>query len=182
MSDAVDPVFVDQFVTRWVAAVNAHDVPALLEQCSEDVEFKDPAFEQPFVGKAAVGDIVTAIFSAFPDLRFHLQAPPLLSSDGTVAAIHVHMSATMSGPLDPPGFAPTHAPISVHAVELYQFDRGQVSRIHLVFDMLDLGRQIGAAPPVGSVADRLGTLLQRRTAKKLSRRAARGRSRSGSLA
>lgn len=160
-------------MTRWVAAVNDHDVAALLAQCSEDVEFKDPAYPEPFVGRAAVGEIVQAIFRAFPDLVFELQAPPLLSSDGTVAAIHVHMTATMSGPLDPPGFAATHAPISVHAVEMYEFDDGRVSRVHLVFDMLELGRQIGAAPPLGSAADRMGVLLQRRSAKKLRRQMSR---------
>jgi steroid delta-isomerase-like uncharacterized protein len=169
MGEPVQRAFVDTFASRWVDAVNAHDVPALLDQCCEHVEFKDPAYPDPFVGRAAVGEIVQAIFRAFPDLAFELQARPFLSMDGTVAAIHVHMSGTMSGRLDPPGFAVTDSPISVHAVEMYEFHDGRVCRIHLVFDMLDLGRQIGAAPPVGSRADRLGILLQRRTAKKLRR-------------
>lgn len=173
MGDPVSPAFVETFVARWVAAVNGRDVQALLDQCSEQIEFKDPAYPEPFVGRAAVGEIVQAIFRAFPDLAFKLQAPPLLSADGTLAAIHVHMTATMSGPLDPPGFAATHTPISVHAVEMYEFRDSQVSRVQLVFDMLDLGRQIGAAPPLGSAADRIGVLLQRRAAKKLRRRVTR---------
>lgn len=173
MSEPVDPVFVETFVPRWVAAVNAHDPQALLAQCSDGIAFHDPAYAEPFVGKQAVGGILTAIFRAFPDLCFELQAPPLLSLDRSVAAIHVHMSGTMAGPLDPPGFAPTDAPISVDAVELYEFESGQVSRVRLVFDMLELGRQIGAAPPAGSTADRLGTLMQHRTAKKMRRRAHR---------
>lgn len=172
MGDRVDEAFVRRFVEDWVGAVNAGDVDALLARCTEGVRFKDPAYPEPFVGRAAMGEILAAIFGAFPDMTFRLLGDPFLSLDGARAGIRVEIEATMSGPLDPPGFAPTGAPMRVDAMELYEFDGGLVSDVELMFDMLDLGRQIGAAPELGSAADRFGVRLQRRKAKRLRRAAA----------
>lgn len=171
MGDRVDDAFVRRFVTDWVGAVNRGDIDSLLAECTEDVKFKDPAYPEPFVGKAAVREILSAIFGAFPDMTFRLVGDPFLSLDGTRAGIRMEMTATMSGPLDPPGFGPTGAPIRADAVELYGFRGGLASDIELIFDMLDLGRQIGAAPEIGSAADRLGLRMQRRKAKRRLRRA-----------
>lgn len=169
MGDRVDDAFVGRFVEDWVGGVNGGDVDSLLAACTEDVKFKDPAYPEPFVGKAAVREILSAIFGAFPDMTFRLVGDPFLSLDGSRAGIRMEITATMSGPLDPPGFAPTGAPIRVDAAEFYEFRGGLASEIELMFDMLDLGRQIGAAPEVGSVADRLGVRMQRRKAKRLRR-------------
>lgn len=56
--------------------------------------------------------ILRQIFGAFPDLSFSLRDSRSCPRT-TVVAVHLHMTGTMSGPLEPPGFAPTHAPISV---------------------------------------------------------------------
>lgn len=158
-----------RFVDDWVGAVNCGDIESLLVKCTEDVNFKDAAFQEPFVGKAAVREILSAVFRAFPDMTFRLLGDPFLSLDSARVGIRVEVTATMSGPLVPPGFAPTGAPIRVDAVELYEFHDGLVSDIELILDMLDLGRQIGAAPEVGSAADRFGVRMQRRKAKRLQR-------------
>lgn len=169
MGDRVDDAFVRRFVEDWVGAVNRGDIESLLAVCTEDVKFKDPAYPDPFEGKAAVREILSAIFGAFPDMRFRLVGDPFLSLDGSRAGIRMEITATMSGALEPPGFAPTGAPIRVDAAEFYEFSGDLVSDIELMFDMLDLGRQIGAAPEVGSAADRLGVRMQRRKAKRLRR-------------
>lgn len=169
MGDRVDDAFVRRFVSDWVGAVNRRDIDSLLVECTDDVTFKDPAYPEPFVGKAAVREMLSAIFGAFPDMTFRLVGEPFLSLDGSRAGIRMEITATMSGPLDPPGFAPTGGPIRADAVELYDFRGGLVSGIELIFDMLDLGRQIGAAPEVGSAADRFGLRMQRRKAKRLRR-------------
>lgn len=169
MGDRVDEAFLRRFVEDWVDAINSRDVEALLAECTEDVRFKDPAYPEPFRGKAAVREILSAIFVAFPDMTFRLLGDPFLSLDRLRGGIRMEITATMSGPLDPPGFAPTDTPIRIDAVELYVFRDGLVSEIELIFDMLDLGRQIGAAPEAGSAADRFGVRMQRRKAKRLRR-------------
>lgn len=169
MGDRVDDAFLRRFVEDWVGAIGRGDIEALLAKCTDEVRFKDPAYPEPFVGKAAVREILSAIFVAFPDMTFRLLGDPFLTLDGVRAGIRMEITATMSGPLDPPGFAPTGTPIRVDAVELYEFRDGLASGIELIFDMLDLGRQIGAAPEAGSAADRLGVRMQRRKAKRLRR-------------
>jgi citrate lyase beta subunit len=49
----------------------------------------------------------------------------------------------------------------------FRFREGRVSWLQAVFDMLDIGRQTGAVPPEGSMADRMRLRMQKRTARKL---------------
>ena len=79
----------------------------------------------------------------------------------------------MTGPMDPPGFAPTGREIEFETAEFWLFADGLLVRETVVVDMLALARQIGAAPQPGSFADRLTVSLQRLAARR-ARRARRG--------
>ena len=66
----------------------------------------------------------------------------------------------MTGPLTPPGFAPTGGRLSFETTDFSQFDRCLLSRQIVVLNMLDLARQIGAVPRSDTVGDRVGVWMQ----------------------
>lgn len=173
MSQLVDAEFVRDFVKRWADLVSEGDVDALVEASTEDVVFVDSGFPEPFHGRDAFRAALTNIFGAFPDLRYDPVGEPLLSLDGTVAATRVHFTGTMRGRLDPPGFLPTDGPIDFSGVERFEFRGGKVERVELLFNAMELGVQIGAAPAPGSAGDKLGRLLQRLQARRARRKAGR---------
>jgi steroid delta-isomerase-like uncharacterized protein len=170
MGQPVDAVFFRDFVKRWAELVNDGDIDALIDTSADDIVFIDPSFPEPFRGKDAFRSLLENVFGAFPDLGYEPVGEPLLTPDGSVAAIRVHFTGTMLGRLDPPGFAPTGGPIDFMAVELFEFEGERPRHVELVFDVLALGTQIGAAPAPGSVGERLGLLLQRAQARSARRR------------
>jgi len=86
---------------------------------------------------------------------------PYVSVDGCGIAVRVSIRGTMSGPLDPPGFAATGSKVEFQTAEFSQIRDGLLARRTVILDMLDLARQIGAVPNPGGVADRLGVWSQR---------------------
>lgn len=148
---------------RVAKLITDQDLDGFAEMCTDDVVFVDPAFPEPFMGRSAVIEALRTIFAAFPDLVYEPVGDPLVGEDETIGT-RVHLTGTMRGPLDPPGFAPTHQPIDLHGFELYTLDGDRLERLELFIDTLELGRQVGAVPTAGSPGDRIGVLLQRLTA------------------
>ena len=93
--------------------------------------------------------------------RPHVVPSPLHLLGQLVGRPRLQAQQAEHGPLDPPGFAPTHQPIDLHRIELYTLAGDRLERLELFIDTLELGRQIGAVPPEGSPGDRFGVLLQR---------------------
>jgi hypothetical protein len=78
-------------------------------------------------------------------------------------------TGTFSGPLDPPGFAATGDHIEFEGADFHEYRDGRVARLRIVFDMMDIARQLGTLPKAGSrlekgaaAAQRLGVKLRRR--------------------
>lgn len=173
MGQPVDAAFVRAFVDRWAGLVSDGDIDALLQASTDDIVFVDVAFPEPSHGKDGLRSVLANVFGAFPDLRYEPLGEPLLSLDGTVAATRVRFTGTMQGRLDPPGFAPTGTPIDFEAVETFEFADGKAQRVELLFNVMELGVQIGAAPAPGSGGEKVGLLLQRLQARVARRRARR---------
>jgi predicted ester cyclase len=165
MPQVVDAPFARQFLQRLHAAANAHDAEAVAALCCADVTWEDPAAPETLHGRDAVlrfhRDIM---FPALPDTRIELVDGPYLALDGTGVAARVRISGTMSGPLTPPGFAPTGGHISFETAEFSHFKDGLLARHTVVLNMLDLARQIGAMPQPGTFGDRIGVWMQHVTA------------------
>jgi hypothetical protein len=79
----------------------------------------------------------------------------------------------MTGPLDPPGFAPTNELVTFSGVDLWEFDGDRIRRTEALFDVNGIAVQIGAAPAPGSTGEKIGVTLQRLEAAKRRRRAGR---------
>lgn len=108
MSQIVDAEFARGFLHRLHAAANAHDADAVAALCCDDIVWEDPAAPQTLHGPDAVMRFHRDImFPALPDAHIELIDGPYLSLDGTGVAARLRISGTMSGPLNPPGFAPT---------------------------------------------------------------------------
>lgn len=154
------------------AAVNAHDAEAVAALCSEHVVWDDPAVPQALHGREAVLQFHRDVmFRALPDVQVELIDGPYLAEDGASVAVRLRITGTMTGPLTPPGFAPTGGPIEFETAEFSRFESGLLARHVVVLNMLDLARQIGAVPKAGSRAERIGVWLQHLAAHRARSRA-----------
>lgn len=161
MAQQVDARFARHFLERLHAAVNAHDAQALSKLCCEDVIWDDPAAPEPLHGREAVYRFHRDImFRAIPDVKIDVVDGPYLSLDGTGVAVRLRIGGTMTGPLIPPGFAPTGGRVEFETAEFSHFDGDLLARHAVVLNMLGLARQIGAVPDAGSFAERIGIWLQ----------------------
>lgn len=173
MAQQIDDRFARDFAERLYAAVNAHDAEAVAGLCTEDVVWEDPPAPGPLRGRAAVlrfhRDIM---FRSLPDARIELVDGPYLSLDRERVAMRSRITGTMTGPMEPPGFAPTEGPVEFETAEFWEFANDLLAHQTVVLDMLALARQVGAAPQPGGRGERVNVWLQR-----IAARRARGRAR-----
>jgi predicted ester cyclase len=164
--------FVEDFGRRWQDAVNRHAVEEILELCAEDIRIDDPGLVETGIGRQAVRELFGRTWGAFPDLLFtRPERPYLFVPDAPVAVARWSASGTMGGTLDPLGYAPTKSPVQFHGIDVWEFDDGLVTYWEGIYDLTGIARQIGALPPVGSHAERLGVLFQKLTARRMRRAA-----------
>lgn len=133
------------------------------------MEFTDPAIGTVH-GRAAVADWLRTCVRAFPDYRFEEPEPAYLARDGTKAILPWRMLGTNTGPIDPPGFAPTGRPLVLDGVDHWWFRDGLVARYRADYDSTGMARQLGLVPERGSRGERAMVRLQRLSAR-LKRRA-----------
>ena len=78
--------------------------PAL---CTDDVEWRQSSTPPLPHGYDAVALVVQQLQRACPDFRFAQTEPAYAAFDRRKAIVPWRFTGTMTGPLDPPGFAPT---------------------------------------------------------------------------
>lgn len=175
MSQIIDAAFARDFLARLHAAVNAHDAAAISALCCENVLWDDPAAPGPLHGQEAVRRFhADTMLRALPDVRVDMIDGPYLALDGKGVSARLRISGTMTGPLVPPGFAPTNGHIVFETAEFSRFEGGLLSRHTVIIDMLGLARQIGAVPPAGGLGECIG-LWGQHVAALLGRIGTRGR-------
>jgi steroid delta-isomerase-like uncharacterized protein len=178
-ADPVSAEFANEFAQAYGDAWNSRDPDRLVALLSEDVRWEDPASpEGGLRGRDAVRRLVESYWRAMPDLEFEWldgsgSPNPCLSIDRTQVAMPWRGRGTMTGPLEPPGFAPTNGRVEMVGVDVCEFRGGLACHVRSFSDTAPVARQIGAMPPPGSGGERLGVLLQRVAARKLRRKAAR---------
>jgi steroid delta-isomerase-like uncharacterized protein len=157
----IDLEFLGDFAKRWEGAWNSHQPDRLLALMTEDIVYDDSAWPTTMRGHAQVREFVESAWRGMPDLEFHMVEGPFLHSSEPIATFRWRGSGTFTGPLDPPGFAPTGARADFEGFDLHEYRDGKVCRLRIVFDMLDLSRQLGLMPQPGSRAEKAGAAAQR---------------------
>jgi predicted ester cyclase len=115
----------------------------------------------PEVFKRQVGMYRTA----FPDLR--ITVDDVIAADDKVV-LRWHSEGTHRGELA--GLAPTGARGSVTGISIDRWEGGKVVEAWAEWDNLGLARQLGAAPPEGSVGEKVGMGLQRLMARRMRKK------------
>ena len=165
----LDKHAIDAMLEAFFDAYNLHDIDGVLGHCTEDIRWEDPT-AGVLHGKRAVREALGSVFRAFPDMAFRRdELIYFMSFDATRAASSWRMTGTMAGALDPPGYGATNGPVDIKGVCLYELRDGLISHHTIVFNMIDLGRQIDALPPPGSLMDKMAVRLQRMKAGRKNR-------------
>lgn len=149
------------FVRRWFLAWNSHDADQVLGLLAEDVEVRDDSWPTTMHGHADVREFLAALWRAIPDMTFELLEGPYLMPGRPSAAVHWRGSGTFTGPMDPPGFAPTGRRWEIDGVDFQEYRGGRITRLRVACDMMSVARQLGVMPAAGSRAERAVAAAQR---------------------
>jgi steroid delta-isomerase-like uncharacterized protein len=166
----LDREWVADFIGRWEAAWNSHQPERLLELMAEDIVYDDSAWPETMRGHSDVRRFLDYAWRAFPDLAFEMIDGPYIEPGAPKAAFYWKGTGTFTGPMEPPGFAPTGDRIEFEGLDTHEYRDGKVCRLRIVFDMMDVARQLGTLPKPGSRAERAGAVAQRLGARLRSRR------------
>lgn len=158
----VDEALVSDVIARVLAAFNAHDADGFVAVMSEDVVFEHSAAPATMHGRAEVKAFYNnTLWKAFPDLTLELADGPFFHPHAPRVSLRWRAVGTHTGPLDPPGLAPTAKRVEFDVREIADIRDGLASHIRLVIDMADAMRQLGVLPPRGSRAEQGMAMLQR---------------------
>jgi steroid delta-isomerase-like uncharacterized protein len=157
----IDLDFLTGFAQRWEGAWNSHQPDRVLELMTEDIVYDDSAWPRTMRGHADVREFLASIWRAMPDLEFEVVEGPFLHPSTPAATFYWKGAGTFTGPLDPPGFAPTGARLEIDGFNLEEYRDGLVCRLRIVTDMMEASRQLGLMPPQGSQLEKAAAAAQR---------------------
>ena len=146
---------------RWRAAWNSRRADEVIALCTADVAWEDPLTGGPQRGAAAVRAYLDGLWRAFGDLELEWKEAPLCSLDADRAAFRWHMTGTMTGALEPPGFAPTGRRLDAEGIDVFGFRDGLVDTYRGYFDARAMAQQLGLLPGDGSAGERVAVAAQR---------------------
>ncbi len=124
-----------------------------------------PAQMRALSGPEVFKTTVRMYRAAFPDV--HITVDDVIAADDKVV-LRWHSEGTHRGELA--GLAPTGARAMVTGIGIDRWKDGQVVEAWTEWDNLGLTRQLGAAPPEGSVGEKLGMALQRLNAQRMRKK------------
>jgi steroid delta-isomerase-like uncharacterized protein len=153
------------FAAAWREAWNSRDPGEVLALCAPDVEWNDPLTDGVERGADAVRRYLESLWAAFPDMELDWMEEPLCSLEAGRVACRWRMTATMLGPLEPQGFAPTGRRLDAQGVDVFGLREGVVHSYDGFFDARAMAQQVGLLPASGSAAERMAVAAQRISAR-----------------
>ena len=129
------------------AAINAHDIEALRGIWADDVEERFP--DKTCRGKEELSAHFKGLFAALPDFRMELVSAV---EQGETVFARWKLTGTHEGVFN--GIDPTGRAISLDGMDQFTFRDGRMAANFVVFDQMEVGRQLGLLPPDGSPPDR----------------------------
>jgi steroid delta-isomerase-like uncharacterized protein len=173
--EQLDPAFVAEWGNRYLEAWNSLDADGVAAMCTEDVVFKDPGLPEAAHGRDGVRAFVRATAQAFPDFHVEELGRPYISAEEPRVLSRYRLTGTMLGPWEYTNLAATGHRVDLLGVDEWTFSGELMSCYETYYDSLDMARQLGIIPPVGSAADRAMAGLQHLQAR-FQRRKARSTS------
>jgi steroid delta-isomerase-like uncharacterized protein len=141
-----DTNWVEEFVDRWFAAWNSHDVERVLELMTDDIVYVDSLrADEPMHGHDEVREFIEEFWRGFPDYTVEPVERPLIASDSPRASFRWRGKGTSSGPLAS-GMAPTGKAFEHPGADFHEYRDGKVARLQILFDKLDPLRDLGLLP------------------------------------
>src|SRR6266567_355375 len=131
-------------VEKGLKAFNAHDLEALARDAAPDIVATYPEVGQ-VKGPQAVKEQNKVMVTAFPDAR--IEAKNIIAQGNTVVVEGV-FTGTHNGPLKTPtgDVAPTGKKVAGEFIQVFEVDRGLIKRANLIYDQVELMKQLGLAP------------------------------------
>jgi predicted ester cyclase len=128
--------------------INAHDTGAMRELWAPDVTERLP--DKTCHGPDELAAHFEGLFAAMPD--FHMEAVSHVEDGETVFVRWVLTGTHTGAPFA--GIERTGASIRLDGMDQFTIRDGTVAANFVVFDQMEVGRQLGLLPPDGSAADR----------------------------
>jgi steroid delta-isomerase-like uncharacterized protein len=153
--------WIRDFIGRWLDAWNSHQADRVLTFLTEDVEIRDDSWPKTMHGHRDVREFLQALWRATPDMTFELLAGPFVIPGEPCASFHWRGRGRFTGPMQPPGFAPTGRAWEVDGVDFQEYRDGRIAKLRVVFDLMTVSRQLGVMPASGSRGERAMAAAQR---------------------
>jgi predicted ester cyclase len=125
----------------------------------------EPARMRELRGPEVLKRTVEMYRAAFPDVRITVDD---VIASGDKVAIRWHSEGTHRGELE--GLAPTGVRGGITGISIDHWKDGKVVESWTEWDNLGLARQLGAAPPEGSMGEKFGTAMQRVVARRMRKK------------
>jgi steroid delta-isomerase-like uncharacterized protein len=156
-----EPDWIAEMLGRWLAAWNSHQADRVLALLTEDAEVRDDSWPIAMRGHSDVRDFVLALWRAMPDMAFELISGPYVIAGEARASFHWRAHGTFTGPMHPPGFAPTGRRWEVDGADFHEYRDGRIAKLRVILDVMSVSRQVGVMPPSGSRGERAMAAAQR---------------------
>ncbi|HKF14380.1 MAG TPA: ester cyclase [Gaiellaceae bacterium] len=131
-----------EFIDRYNAAWNDHDVDAILEMHADDSVFENHTTGDVNVGKAAIGNAIRGIFTVFPDLEFETRRQyirdGLVVQEWTARGTHLGKMSRAGLQVEPTGRT-----VEYRGMDVIPLHDGKVARKDVYSDGVTLLRQLG---------------------------------------
>ena len=131
-----------EFIDRYNAAWNDHDVEAIVSMHTDDSVFENHTTGDVNIGKDAIRSAITGIFGVFPDLSFEARSQ-YLRDDLVVqewTARGTHMGAMNRSGMT---IEPTGRTVEYRGMDIIPIRDGLVARKDVYSDGVTLLRQLG---------------------------------------
>jgi steroid delta-isomerase-like uncharacterized protein len=138
----VDGAKLQEFIERYNAAWNDHDVDAIVSMHTEDSVFENHTTGDVNIGKEAISRAITAIFGVFPDLSFEARSQyirdDLVVQEWTARGTHQGAMSRSGMTIEPTGRA-----VEYRGMDIIPIRNGLVARKDVYSDGVTLLRQLG---------------------------------------
>jgi steroid delta-isomerase-like uncharacterized protein len=131
-----------EFIDRYNAAWNDHDVEAIVSMHTDDSVFENHTTGDVNIGKDAIRSAITGIFGVFPDLSFEARSQylrdDLVVQEWTARGTH-------EGAMNRSGMTvePTGRTVEYRGMDIIPIRDGLVARKDVYSDGVTLLRQLG---------------------------------------